>query len=163
MRVGSTISEQVAEMHAARETEPADEAVAAFGREQSALAADGVPAGVAEVGVTVPDADLLDVHGAPTTLYRATAGCRSVLVFYRGAWCPHCNIALAAYQTQLLPQLTGRGVELVAISPQRPEGSLSMREKNDLAFTVLSDPGNTLTRYLRIRTQPSADARAAQL
>jgi hypothetical protein len=55
-------------MHAARETEPADETVAAFGREQSALVADGLPAGVADVGVTVPDADLLDVHGAPTTL-----------------------------------------------------------------------------------------------
>jgi peroxiredoxin len=163
MSVASTISQQVAAMHAARESEPSDETMAAFSREQAALAGDGVPTGIAEVGVTVVDTDLLDVHGAPTTLYRATAGRLSVVVFYRGVWCPYCNIALAAYQTQLLPPLTQRGVALVAISPQRPDGSLAMQEKNSLAFTVLSDPGNSLARRLGILTQPSPDARSAQL
>jgi peroxiredoxin len=163
MSVASTITERVAEMHAARESEPVDETMAAFGREQAELAAHGLPAGVAEVGMVVADIDLLDVHGASTTLYRATAGRTSVVVFYRGAWCPYCNIALAAYQTQLLPGLTERAVELVAISAQRPDGSLSMQEKNNLAFAVLSDPGNTLARRLGVLTQPSADARRAQL
>ena len=163
MSVASTISEQVAEMHAARGTEPAEDTMAAFAREQSALAADGLPAGIAEVGLTVADTDLLDVRGAWTTLYRATAGRTSVIVFYRGAWCPYCNIALAVYQGELLPWLNQRGVELVAISPQRPDGSLSMQEKNNLAFTVLSDPGNSLARRLGVLTQPSTDARAAQL
>jgi peroxiredoxin len=163
MSATSTISEQVAEMHAARPAEPSDGIMAVFGEEQAALAAGGLPAGVAEVGVTVRDIDLLDAHGTPTSLYRATAGRKSVLVFYRGAWCPYCNIALNAYQAQLLPRLTERGVALVAISPQRPDGSLSMQEKNDLAFAVLSDPGNTLARRLGILTQPSDGVRAAQL
>lgn len=163
MSATSTISEQVAEMHAARPAEPSDGIAAAFGEEQAGLAAGGLPAGVAEVGVTVPDVDLLDVHGAPTSLYEATAGSQSVLVFYRGAWCPYCNIALNAYQAQLLPRLTERGVGLVAISPQKPDGSLSMQEKNSLAFAVLSDPGNSLARRLGVLTQPSGGARAAQL
>jgi peroxiredoxin len=163
MSATSTISEQVAELHAARPAEPSDQIMAAFGEEQAALAAGGLPAGVAQVGVTVPDIDLLDAHGAPTTLYRAAAGKMSVVVFYRGAWCPYCNIALNAYQAQLLPRLTERGVELVAISPQKPDGSLSMREKNNLAFAVLSDPGNTLARRLGILTQPSEGTRAAQM
>jgi hypothetical protein len=85
MSVASTISDQVAEMHAARGTGLAEETMAAFSREQSALAADGLPAGIVEVGVTVADTDLLDVHGSWTTLYRATAGRTSVIVFYRGA------------------------------------------------------------------------------
>ena len=87
----------------------------------------------------------------------------SVLVFYRGAWCPYCNIALSAYQEQLLPVLAQRGVTLVAVSPQTPDGSLSMQQKNALAFTVVSDPGNAIAGRLGILTRPSDDARAAQL
>jgi len=84
-------------------------------------------------------------------------------VFYRGAWCPYCNIALATYQAQLLPQLTERGITLVAVSPQAPDGSLSMAEKNDLAYPVVSDPGSTVAGQLGILTAPSAEARASQL
>jgi peroxiredoxin len=163
MSVMSTIGEQVARMHAAMEDAPADEVMAAFGREQAALAAHGLPDGVAQLGITIPDLALLDVNGSTTTLYQATAGRMSVLVLYRGAWCPYCNIALATYQAKLLPELTQRGVKLVAISPQQPDGSLSMQEKNDLAFTVLSDPGNRLARFLGVLTQPSSDVRSAQL
>jgi peroxiredoxin len=50
-----------------------------------------------------------------------------VIAFYRGVWCPYCNIALKTYQKQLLPKLTEQGVGLVAISPQKPDGSLSMQ------------------------------------
>ena len=128
--------------------QPPNEVMGAFGREQADLAAAGVPAGIAAVGTVVADADLLDPHGAPTTLYAATGGRAAVLVFYRGAWCPYCNIALATYQAQLLPQLTERGITLVAVSPQAPDGSLTMAEKNELTFTVVSDPGNTIAGQL---------------
>ena len=159
----STIAERVAQMHATMKTEPPVEAMSAFAREQAELAASGLPAGIAPAGTVLPDADLLDMHGTPTTLYAAAGGGTSVLVFYRGSWCPYCNIALSAYQEQLLPQLTGRGIPLVAVSPQTPDGSLSMRQKNDLAFTVVSDPGNAIATRLGILTRPSEEARAAQL
>jgi peroxiredoxin len=158
----STITERVAEMHAAMAAEPHSEAMGAFAREQAGLAAS-VPAGIAPVGTVLPDAELLDAHGAATTLYTAAGGGTSVLVFYRGAWCPYCNIALSAYQDQLLTQLTERGIRLVAISPQKPDGSLTMQQKHSLAFTVVSDPGNTIAGRLGILTQPSDEARAAQL
>jgi peroxiredoxin len=103
------------------------------------------------------------VHGGATTLYAATSAGTSVLVFYRGTWCPYCNIALHAYQAQLLPQLTERDIRLVAISPQKPDGSLTMQQKHGLAFTVLSDPGNAIAGRLGILTRPSEEARAAQL
>jgi peroxiredoxin len=158
----STITERVAEMHAAMAATPPSEAMGAFAREQAGLAAS-VPAGIAPVGTVLPDAELLDVHGGATTLYAAAGGGTSVLVFYRGAWCPYCNIALSTYQDQLLPQLTERGVRLVAISPQKPDGSLTMQQKHSLAFTVVSDPGNVIAGRLGILTQPSEEARAAQL
>jgi peroxiredoxin len=99
------------------------------------------------------------VHGAPTSLYTAAGDGTAVVVF----WCPYCNIALSVYQQHLLPELTDRGVRLIAISPQAPDGSLSVRDKHGLAFTVLSDPGNSVARGLGILTRPSDEARAAQL
>jgi len=86
-----------------------------------------------------------------------------VIVFYRGGWCPYCNIALRTYQAELVPALATRGISLVAISPQTADGSLPSKQPNDLTFTVLSDPGNQLARQLGILTAPSNAARAAQL
>jgi peroxiredoxin len=163
MTAESVITDRVAEMHAAMAKEPPNEVMGAFGREQAALAAAGAPAGVARPGMQLADAELLDAEGAPTSLYKAAGGGTTVLVFYRGVWCPYCNVALSAYQQHLLPALAERGVRLAAVSPQAPDGSLSMREKHDLAFAVLSDPGNGIARTLGILTQPSDEARAAQL
>jgi peroxiredoxin len=159
----STITERVAQMHTTMTAQPPSEVMGAFAREQAELAAGGFPAGIAPAGTVLPDAELLDVHGTATTLSAAAGGGTSVLVFYRGAWCPYCNIALPVYQEQLLPELTGRGIRLIAVSPQKPDGSLTMQQKNGLAFTVVSDPGNTIAGRLGILTRPSQEARAAQL
>ena len=115
------------------------------------------------VGATLPDAELLDPHGATTSLYAALGGWLSVLVLYRGASCPYCNIALNTYQAELVPELSGRGVGLVAISPQTPDGSLGSREKNELTFSVLSDPGNQVAKASGTLRAPSDEARTAQL
>ena len=87
----------------------------------------------------------------------------AVIVFYRGGWCPYCNITLRAYQAQLVPALAERGIGLVAISPQAPDGSLSAKESKELTFTVLSDPGNQIAGQLGILTAPSDGTRAGQL
>src|SRR5271170_156266 len=158
-----TIAEQVSTMHAGLASQPPNEIMGAFAREQADLAARGTPNGVAATGASLPDADLLDAHGTPTTLYTVTDGRPAVIVFYRGAWCPYCNLALSTYQAQLLAALTERAVTLIAVSPQVPDESLSMQQKHDLAFPVLSDPGNTLAHYLGVLSAPSAEARAAQL
>ena len=109
MTTPSTISERVTELHAAAAAEPPNEVMSAFQREQEALAAIELP-DVAKAGTILPDTDLVDATGAATTLYAAAGQGMSVLVFYRGAWCPYCNIALSAYQADLLPQLAGRGI-----------------------------------------------------
>ncbi len=131
----------------------------AFAGEQAELAARGIPDGVIAAGALLPDADLLDPFGAPATLHDAIGDRSAVVVLYRGAWCPYCNITLRTYQ----PELIRRGVALVAISPQTPDGSLTMRQKNELTFTVLSDPGNQVARAAGVLSAPSTQARAAQL
>jgi peroxiredoxin len=121
------------------------------------------PAVGAPIGTVLPDAELLDPRGMATTLYAAAGDSPSVLVFYRGAWCPSGHITLSTYQEQLLPQLAERGINLVAISPQRPDGSLTMQQKHGLAFAVVSDSGNTIAGALGLLTQPPGECRAAQL
>ncbi len=161
--MSATIAEQVRQLAETMAAQPPSEVMGAFAREQAALAAGDSPEGVINVGTTLPDADLLDPYGASTTLYKSVGDQLSVVVFYRGAWCPYCNIALNSYQSELVPELARRGVGLVAISPQAPDASLSMQEKNELTFTVLSDPGNQLAKAAGILTAPTCEVRAAQL
>ena len=134
----------------------------AFTDEQAALAAAPAPRELFALGVPIPDAELLDAHGAKTTLYAELAGRPAVIVLYRGAWCPYCNLTLRTYQQELLPRVLERGAVLLAVSPQKSDGSLSMQEKNALEFPVLSDPGNAIARALGVLTAPSAEVLAAQ-
>lgn len=68
-----------------------------------------------------------------------------ILVFYRGAWCPYCNLQLNQLQS-ILEEIKSANASLVAISPQIPDASMSMVEKAKLGFDVLSDLGNTVAR-----------------
>ena len=159
MTTTSTIAEQVADYHRASAGQLPAEVAEAFAAEQRALAAAGEPAGIAQPGTRLPDGKLLDVAGQPATLADTLSGKPAVIVFYRGGWCPYCNISLRAYQAQLVPALAERGIALIAISPQAPDGSLSTKESKELTFTVLSDPGNRLARQLGILTAPGGPVR----
>ncbi|MBB4687670.1 peroxiredoxin-like family protein [Amycolatopsis jiangsuensis] len=116
----------------------------------------------AQVGATVGEFTLPDANGGETSLSELVADGPAVLVFYRGAWCPYCNVALRAYQRDLLPELNRRGVRLAAISPQIPDGSLSAKEANGLEYSVLSDVGNIVARGLGITFRTSDEVREAQ-
>ncbi|MGZ0711870.1 peroxiredoxin-like family protein (plasmid) [Coraliomargarita sp. W4R53] len=111
------------------------------------------------VGTAFPDAELLDVNSRDVTFGQVTAGRPAVVVFYRGAWCPYCNLALRQYHAELAQPLAARGVALIAISPQRPDGSTAA-DGEQLAFEVLSDAGNTIARQLGL-VAPQSEERTA--
>jgi peroxiredoxin len=162
MSTGPTIADQVVVLkQRAAERLPA-EVRAVFGAQVAQLDAAGVPAGIPVPGDAMPDGDLLDAHGQPASLKEARGGRAAVVVLYRGEWCPYCNLTLRAYQDQLLPELDARGVALIAVSPQKPDGALSVQEKNELSFTVLSDPGNQLGARLGILSAQDDDMRTAR-
>lgn len=92
-----------------------------------------------------PDFDLPNASGNRALLSDLLRSGPVVLTFYRGGWCPYCNIQLRAYQ-RILPEIVELGGQLVAVSPQLPDGSLSTAEKNALTFEVLSDFGNEVAR-----------------
>ncbi len=96
-----------------------------------------------KVGEQAPGFSLANAQGKTVTLSEMLGRGSVVLAFYRGTWCPYCNLQLKQYQ-QILAQIQALGGNLVAISPQNPDQSLSMQEKNELQFEVLSDAGNTV-------------------
>ena len=97
------------------------------------------------VDALAPDFTLPDAQGKPVAMSEVLRLGPVVVTFYRGGWCPYCNIQLRAYQA-VLPEITALGARLVAISPQMPEWSLVTATKNELTFDVLSDVGNEVAR-----------------
>lgn len=93
------------------------------------------------VGAQAPRFNLPTATGQTLALDDLLADGPVVLTFYRGAWCPYCNIALRALQ-QHHDAITARGARLVAVSRQIPDESLTLTEKHGLAFEVLSDIGS---------------------
>lgn len=157
-----TIADRVAAMHEQAATQIPADTLQTFQAEQRRMADEGVPTGAARVGDVVPDVELIDVHGNAITLRAAQSGAPAVIVLYRGEWCPYCNLALRAYQEELLPVLIERGIGLIAISPQKPDNSLSIQEKNQLGFAVLSDPGNQVATALGVLTSHSEKVQQLQ-
>jgi peroxiredoxin len=102
-----------------------------------------------EAGETAPDFILPDVHGEPVRLRALLDKGPVVIVFYRGGWCPYCNLHLRGFQRRL-QEFRELGATVVAISPQLPDNSLSTREKDELTFPVLSDVGNKVARQFGI-------------
>ena len=98
-------------------------------------------------GDKLPNFSLPNALGEEVTLKSLLSKSALVISFYRGGWCPYCNMELRALQ-QALPEMEARGATLVAISPETPDSSLSTKEKNELSFEVLSDRGNVLARQL---------------
>jgi peroxiredoxin len=113
------------------------------------LAASGIAQRALKAGDRAPDFRLPDARGGYVRLNALLAGGPVVLSFYRGGWCPYCNLELRALQ-QALPEITRLGATLVAVSPQTPDESLSTAEKNALAFPVLSDAGSATARSFGI-------------
>ena len=93
----------------------------------------GLPERALQVGAKAPDLTLPDAHGTSFHLASQLARGPVVLTFYRGGWCPFCDLQLRAYQG-VLPRIRDLGAELVAVSPQTPDHVLSDTEKKALTF-----------------------------
>ena len=157
-----TIREQAEQLKAAAAGRLPSDVVDVFDKSIQDLLDEGVPAEVVTVGATLEPFTLSDASGAPVTLDELVEAGPAVIVFYRGGWCPYCNLALRTYQRELLPQLGAFDARLVAISPQSPDQSLSTVEKAELDFTVLSDPASRVAGQIGIVFQQANEVLDAQ-
>ena len=106
-------------------------------------------------GAKFPDVTLVNARGGRTRIYDKLADGSLVVTFYRGGWCPYCSLELRAYQA-VFDEIRALGGDLVAISPEAPDHSLSTAEKNALKFDVFSDVNGALEDALGIRFELAA-------
>ncbi|ATG76654.1 AhpC/TSA family protein [Pseudoalteromonas sp. 20-92] len=91
-----------------------------------------------DLNQSAPSFELPNQYGQSVQLTELLAKGPVVVTFYRGSWCPYCNLQLKALQARL-PEIHALGAQLVAISPQVPDGSMSESDISNMDFLVLSD------------------------
>jgi len=98
--------------------------------------------------------------GESISLGKLLENSKVVLTFYRGLWCPYCNLQLKMYQ-QILPEIKAAGAQLVAVSPMSPDSSVHMKETNELQFEVLSDTESKIAaKYTTVFENPQTSIQA---
>lgn len=135
-----SLTQQLAEFSAGLPARMPAERIAIMERATQDLIASGIAERGVKVGDIAPDVALPDAVGRQVRLADLLQRGPVLLTFYRGGWCPYCNMELRFYQS-LMPEIAALGAMLVAISPQTPDKSLTTAEKNALTFPVLSDVG----------------------
>ena len=110
-----------------------------------ALKATGIQSAVLKKGQAAPDFTLPNALGRRVSSQALREKGPLVVSFYRGTWCSYCNVEILALQ-QHPAEIRALGAELVAITPEVPDETVSMTEKHGLAFEVLSDVGNEVAR-----------------
>lgn len=133
--------------------------VVAYEKGIAELRAAGLERDALKPGDPAPDFTLPDATGKPVGLAARLREGPVVLKFYRGGWCPYCNLELRAWQ-RALPELRALGAQLIAVSPETPDNSLSTQEKNALTFTVLTDAGSRVAREYRLAFRLSPELQA---
>jgi len=112
-----------------------------------------VNSGIAErslnEGDEIPQINLPNAVGKTINVNSMLKDGPVVISFYRGAWCPYCNLELKALQNAL-PEIKSLDAQLIAISPNTPDNSISSIEKHGLEFEVLTDAGNKIAKEFRL-------------
>jgi peroxiredoxin len=151
-----SLTEQLAEMLA--NSKDSEEGKAVRLRAIEEVANSGQAPGL-EVGAQIPSFILPDPFGTLVSSDALLARGPLVISFYRGDWCPYCNLELRALE-QASPAIAKFGGSIVAISGQRPGAAAGLIEKHALSFPVLSDVDQVAIRAFKLRYDVPAELRA---
>lgn len=157
-----SLKEQLAEYRAGWYQRVPAERQAIMRRHIDELRSGAIARTMLKVGDRAPAIVLENAKGATVDVGALLAKGPVIVTFYRGGWCPYCNLALHQYQAELVPQLSRFNARMAAISPQTPDQSLSTAEKHALQFSVLSDAGARVARRLGVAFEPADDVLEAQ-
>lgn len=133
-----TLGEQLAEKAAESKKNLPPEMQQRFERGIEEVRETGIEDSAKNVGDKAVDAALMSWSGEQVKLSDMWADGPVVLTWYRGGWCPYCNLSLQALEKSL-NKIEGAGAKLVALTPELPENARDTAEKNNLSFLVLHD------------------------
>jgi peroxiredoxin len=155
-----TVTGLLAELHAYRVQTMAPAALAANVDQRRTLEETADRDAFVKAGDVVEPFTLPEVLGGTVDLDQLLAAGPVVLLFFRFAGCPACNISLRHYQQELYPALAELGATLVAVSPQVPDKLAAIKNRYGFLFPVASDTGSELGRRFGITFTPTHDLRA---
>lgn len=102
-----------------------------------------------KVGERIPAINLKTTSGAAIELRKVLNAKPTILIFYRGGWCPYCNQHLAEL-ADIENQILDYGYQIVAVSPDSPENLTKTLDKNEIGYTLLSDSRGELIKAMGI-------------
>lgn len=151
-----TLAEQNSELLMSFMNQLPEEQQAIVQQEMGKIMSAGFGKDAIGVGDSAPDFSLIDTSGNDTRLYDILQKGPIVISFYRGGWCPFCSLEFKALM-DIYPEVKSSGAEMIAISPQTHNNSVSTVQDQHIAFPVLSDPGNqVIKRFGLLFTVPEA-------
>ena len=142
-----SLQQEINEMKQSMVTQIPESVLAMMSDATASLAQSGLVEQALKVGDAMPDFDLPEVGGRHIQLTDLLKNSPVVINFYRGGWCPYCNLEMQALQ-QALPGIEQAGGTLISIAPELPEHAGETREKGNLTFPLLHDRDNALARKL---------------
>lgn len=130
---------------AAFEQRASDEKKKVYAEGIASVKNSGIVSSALQIGDKAINFRLKNAKGKVVDLYEELKQGPIILTWYRGGWCPYCNITLHYLQEEL-PNFKREGASLIALTPEKPDSSLSTIEKNALEFEVLSDLNNVIAK-----------------
>ena len=142
---GRPLARELQARRASFEERASSDIKALYGEGIQAVVDASVVEGVKKMGDPAPGFTLTNQSGTEVSLDSLLEQGPVVLMWYRGGWCPYCNLTLRAYQDRL-DDINALGATLVALTPELPDRSISTAEKEGLGYQVLSDVGNAVAK-----------------
>ena len=145
----SELAKQIEQFNNELATQVPQEVLEAFGKSIKDLKTKNIEEKSIKLGAIMPDFSLPNAKNEIIHSKEILKSGKMIIAFYRGSWCPYCNLELKALQENL-SKINDKKVSLVAISPQSPDNSLTVIEKHHLTFEVLTDKDNVFAKQLGI-------------
>ncbi|PQA95955.1 alkyl hydroperoxide reductase [Chryseobacterium shigense] len=145
----NTLAQQIHELNHTLSSQLPKEVLQAFEKSIEELKTSNLEESCLKVGDIMPEFFLPNTFGQILSSREILKKEKIIMAFYRGNWCPYCNLELRSLQEKL-SEIKGKNTFLAAVSPQTLHHSKTTVEKNNLGFDVLTDAGNTFAKKLGI-------------
>ena len=143
------LAKQIEQFNNELATQVPQQVLEAFGKSIEDLQKKKIEEKSIKLGEIMPEFLLPNVKNEIINSKEILKNGKMIIAFYRGSWCPYCNLQLKTLQ-DYLPKIKDKKATLVAISPQSPDSSLTVVEKHNLTFEVLTDTDNLFAKQLGI-------------
>lgn len=145
----NSLAQQIDELNHTLSSQLPIEVLQAFRKSIEELKTSNLEKSSLKVGDKMPEFSLPNTFGQMISSREILKKEKMILTFYRGNWCPYCNLELRSLQENL-SLIKNKNSFLVAVSPQTLHYSKTTVEENDLGFDVLTDAGNAFAKKLGI-------------